>query len=196
MNDAKVSQANKLAALFNQGYDPKTGNFNINSSQYGELAQGLAALVSGSATGASDADVALIKQATAKGDWNKVFTYVTGSPANGSTQDVINSLGQSIQREAQQAEQDRQTDEQKLIGLKPTDLDPARAQALIQNQSIPFIGIDGIAKKQVDEYVTANKGLKWSNGQDVQQTVSNLYKVPGATNQNVWEYIQLLNSQN
>ncbi len=195
LNDAKVSQANKLAALFNQSYDPKTGNYNINAQQYGELAQGLASLVSNSPGGGSDADVASIKAATAKGDWNKVYTYVTGSPANGSSQEIINSLANSVQREAQQAEQDRQVDENKLVGLLPTDLDPARKQALIANASIPFIGINGIAKKQVDSYVAANKGLKFANGQDVQQTVAAAYTVPGTTDQDVWDYIQRLNSQ-
>lgn len=143
LNDAKVSQANKLATLFNQSYDSNTGNYNLTKSQYGELAEGLASLISGSTNGASDADVAALKTATAKGDWNKVYTYVTGDTANGSTQDIINSLAQSVEREATQAVTDRQTDEQKLVGLLPTDLEDSRKQALIANASIPYTGIEG-----------------------------------------------------
>lgn len=151
LNDSKVSQANKIAAIFNQAYDSKTGNYNLNSSQYGELAEGLASLVSGSSSGASDSDVALLRTATAKGDWNKIFTYVTGEPANGSTQAIINSLAASVDREAKQAESDRAIDEQKLIGLAPTDLDPKRIQQLIKSQSIPFIGIDGVSKTSTSD---------------------------------------------
>lgn len=50
-------------------------------------------------------------------------------------------------------------------------------------------------KSQVNDYVKANVGLKFSSGADVQSTVANAYKVPGATDQSVWEYIQLLNGK-
>lgn len=187
LNDAKVSQANKLATLFNQAYDPKTGNYNLNASQYGELAEGLASLISGNAGGASDSDVSALKTATAKGDWNKVYTYVTGSTANGSTQDIIKSLAASVEREANQAVADRDADEQKLIGLAPTDLDPARRDALIQAQSIQYSGIDGVAKSEVNNYLTQHP--------DQGENISAMYKVPGATDQAIWNYIQQQENQ-
>lgn len=158
LNDAKVSQANKLATLFDQAYDPKTGNYNLASSQYGELAAGLASLISNSPGGGSDADIANLKIATAKGDWNKVYTYITGSPSNASTQDVFKLLAQSVDREAKQAAADRQVDEDKLIGLAPTDLDPARRDALIKAQSIQYKGIQGISdpQTQVENFVSSD----------------------------------------
>lgn len=189
LNDAKVSQGNKLAALFNQSYDPKTGNYNLNSQQYGELAEGLAALVSGSAGGASDADVAMIKAATAKGDWNEVFTYVTGEPANGSTQAIINSLAQSVERESLQAQSDRDAKGAQIDGLAPTGLDPARAAKLIANTGVQYMGIKGIASGNVNSYVKANGTTKLPNGSTLSEAVAQMYEVPGATDESVWQAI-------
>lgn len=192
LNDAKVSQGNKLAVLFNQAYDPKTGNYNIAKSQYGELAIGLANMISGG-TGASDTQISDLKQATAAGDWNKVYTYVTGSPSNASSQDVFKLLAQSVEREANQSIADRTVDEQKLIGLAPTDLDPARRDALIKAQSIPYTGIKGVAKLEVDNYLKQNGSqmIQMPDGQhSMYYYVSQLYKIPGATDENVQKYLK------
>lgn len=181
LNDAKVSQANKLAQLFNQGYDPKTGNYTINKQNYGELAIGVANLVSGS-SGASESTIESLKARTAKGDIGALYTYLTGAPASGTSQEILNSMATTIEREAKQAEEDRQTDENKLIGLAPTDLDPARRDALIKAQSIQYIGIKGAAKNQVDAYVKSNP--------DKADAIAKMYDVPGATDEAVWAYLQ------
>lgn len=184
LNDAKVSQGNKLAVLFNQAYDPKTGNYNIAKSQYGELAVGLANLISGG-TGASDTQIADLKQDTAKGDWNKIYTYITGQPSNASSQDVFRLLASSVDREVNQALIDRGIDEKKLIGLAPTDLDPKRRDALIKEQSIPFVGIKGVAKTNVDDYV--------KNNPEKAEDIAKMYEVPGATDEAIWQYLQTQN---
>lgn len=189
LNDAKVSQANKLAVLFDQAYDPKTGNYNLASSQYGELVTGLASLISNSPGGGSDADIANLKIDTAKGDWNKIYTFLTGSPSNASTQDVFKLLAQSVDREARQAEADRATDENKLIGLAPTDLDPARRDALIKAQSIAYKGIQGISdpKSQVLSYTTSHP--------DQAEKIAQAGEIPGMTPEKIWQFIQTLQPQ-
>lgn len=187
INNNKVSQANKLASLFNQSYDPKTGNYNLASSQYGELAIGLASLISGTSS-PSDSSIADLKTATAKGDWNKVYSYVTGSPANGSTQDIINLLASSVQREAQQASADRDAAKAQIEGQAPTDLDPSRISKLTAADGIQYIGIKGVAKKEVDSYVKQNP--------EQADSIAKAYEIPGMTDDKVWAYIQQLNNNN
>ena len=146
VNDLKVGQANKAAALFNASYDPATGNYNIKQAQYGELATALASLLGGS-TGATDTQRSDIQTATAKGDFGKAYTYLTGQTANGSTQDVIKLLASSINREAIQAMSDRDVAGNNIINLaSSSDLDPARKANIIKGLNpLQFIGINGLS---------------------------------------------------
>jgi len=141
--DAKVAQANHLASLLNQYYDPKTGNYNVPQAQYGELVLGLAGMLSKTGT-PTDNQVDNITTKTAKGDLAGAITYITGAPQNGSTQAVIKNLADSISRQAQTAEQNRQAGVNVLRGLKPTDLEESRAEALEQATLVPYTGIKGI----------------------------------------------------
>lgn len=138
--DAKVAQANHLASLLNQYYDPKTGNYNVPTAQYGELVLGLAGMISKTGT-PTDSQVDNINQKTLKGDINGALAYVTGSPQNGTTQDIIKNLADSINRQAQTAVSNRQAEVTRLEGLKPTDLSEDRAQALEAASLTPYNGI-------------------------------------------------------
>ncbi len=106
VQDAKVNQAIHLRALADQYYDPTTGNYNVPQAQYAELVMGLASLVANSNV-ATDAQRAEIRQRTAAGDINGLATYLTGSPKNANTQDVIKNLIDSIDRQGQVAEDER-----------------------------------------------------------------------------------------
>jgi hypothetical protein len=129
LEDAKVQQANHLLALMDQNLDPKTGDYNIPKVQYEELALGLARLVSPGGTVGEGMKNDLV-QATAAGDLKKVATYLTGTPFNGSTQDVFKMLRDSIQRQGSVAMDNREGEMRYLRGLAPTDLAESRRQAL------------------------------------------------------------------
>lgn len=192
IENAKVNQANHLDSLFQQYYDPKSGNYNIPQSQYAELAIGLANLIAGNGT-ASEGTINSIMQATASGDINKALTYATGTPQNGSTQSIFKNLLDSVDRQAETASSNRQVALNNMKDLAPTDLDPARIDQLNKaTEMVPYNGENRIYQSKVDSYVKANVGLKFKNGQDVQQTVSKAYTVPGVTDQDVWDYIQSL----
>lgn len=141
--DAKVVQANHLASLLNQYYDPKTGAYNVPKAQYGELVLGLAGMLSKTGT-PTDSQTENIYQKTAKGDLNGALTYITGIPQNGSTNAVIKNLADSISRQAQTAMSNRLYAVKLLQGLAPTDLAPERRAALEQNTLAPYTGIKGI----------------------------------------------------
>lgn len=138
--DAKVNQANHLASLINQYYDPKTGAYNVPKSQYGELVLGLAGMISKTGT-PTDSQVDNINQRTAKGDLAGALTYITGAPVTGTTQAIMQNLIDSIDRQANTAVQNREAGLSVLRGLKPTDLDPTRAAALEKNTLVPYTGI-------------------------------------------------------
>lgn len=165
--DAKVVQANHLAALLNQYYDSKTGQYNVPKAQYGELVLGLAGMLSKTGT-PTDSQVDNINQRTAKGDINGAISYITGTPINGNTQAVIKNLADSISRQAKTAESNREAGLNVLRGLAPTDLDPNRAKALEQNTLAPYTGINGIDNKQsptapldVGATGTFSSGVTW-----------------------------------
>lgn len=137
LEDSKVQQANHLLALMEQSFDPKTGAYNIPKVQYEELALGLARLISpGGAVGEGMKNDLI--QATAAGDLNKVATYLTGTPFNGSTQDVYRMLRDSIERQGKVALENREGEMRFLRGLAPTDLEEARRTKLEANSLNPL----------------------------------------------------------
>lgn len=130
LEDAKVDQAIHLRRLVNQYYDPKTGNFNIPKSQYGELTNGLATLLSPGGRPGIEIIHAL-QQKTAEGDLGGALAYlgITDSNGNvpvGSTQSVLKMMVDSIDRQGDQAEQNRTGYFDYIHGQAPSDLDPAR----------------------------------------------------------------------
>ncbi len=129
LEDAKVQQANHLTALLDQAYDPKTDTYNLPKVQQTELAMGLAKMLSPTGTVGIQLEKE-INQRTAKGDLNAAITYITGTPMNGSTQDVVKMFKDSIQRQGAVAEQNREGEMAYLRGLAPTDLEEPRRQKL------------------------------------------------------------------
>lgn len=181
IENAKVDQANHLNSLFQQYYDPKTGNYNIPSNQYNEVAIGLANLVS-SGGSAGETTIANINAATAKGDINKAIQYATGAPQNGNTQAMIKNALDSIDRQAMTAVRNRQAALDNMTDLLPTDLDQDRKDALIKaTQMVKYEGEDRVAKSSVDQFTKAHP----EHGDDI----AKLYEVPGATDSDVLDYI-------
>lgn len=129
LEDSKVQQANHLMALLDQSFDAKTGNYNIPKVQQTELALGLARMMSPNGTVGIQLEKE-INQATALGDLNKAITYITGTPQNGSTQDVVKMFRDSIQRQGETALQNREGEMAYLRGLAPTSLAEDRRKAL------------------------------------------------------------------
>ncbi len=182
VENAKVNQANHLNSLFTQYYDPKTGNYNIPTSQYAELAIGLANLIS-PAGSSSDADRAEIKAKTAAGDIKGAIQYITGVPQNGNTQDIIKNLIDSVDRQAETATRNREAALQNMRDQAPTDLESSRIDKL--NKSTEMVGYEGddrIAKSAVNDYVKAHP--------DKAATIAKLYEIPGATDQDIRDYLQ------
>jgi hypothetical protein len=129
LEDGKVQQANHLLALIDQSYDPKTGAYNIPKTQQAELALGLARLLSpGGQVGVQMMDE--INQRTAKGDIAGLLTYVTGTPVSATPQAIAQMFKDSIERQGQVAQENREGSLAYLRALVPTDLDENRRQAL------------------------------------------------------------------
>lgn len=193
VENSKVNQANHLNSLFSQYYDPKTGNYNIPKTQYAELAIGLGNLVSPTGVvseGARDA----IMQKTAAGDLNGAIAYITGSPQNGSSQDVFKNLIDSVDRQATTAISNREAALQNMRDQAPTDLDQSRIDQLNKStQMVPYAGEDRVAKTNVDNFLktSGSQTIQLSDGpHSLYYAVSQLYKVPGATNKDVEDYLK------
>lgn len=131
LQDAKVNQAIHLKALVDS-YKDANGNYNIPTSQYAELAMGLASLISPSNTTA-ESDRQNIMAATAKGDLNKAIQWATGTPQNGNTQVMIKNLIDSIDRQGQVSQGLRDQGVMFLHGLAPTGLNQDRIDSLEKN---------------------------------------------------------------
>ena len=131
LQQAKVDQANHLQALLTQykSTDAK-GNvtYNIPTSQYAELAMGLANLVSPS--GSAESDRQAIMAATAKSGLSGALQYITGQPQNGNSQAIIQNLVDSINRQGQVANNLRDQYVSYMKGLAPTGLAQDRVDAL------------------------------------------------------------------
>ncbi len=182
VENAKVNQANHLNALFSQYLDPKTGNYNIPKTQYAELAIGLATLVSPTGT-PSEGTINNIMQSTGKGDLNNALTYATGVPFNGSSQEVFKNLIDSVDRQAETAQRNRQAALDNMKDLLPTDLEQSRKDQLIKaTNMVDYEGADRIAKENVDNYVKANPTQA--------ETISKLFEIPGANDINVQDYLR------
>ncbi len=182
VENAKVNQANHLNSLFQQYYDPKTGNYNIPTAQYAELAIGLASMLAPTGQ-SSDADRAEIKSKTAAGDIKGALQYITGEPQNGNTQAIIKNLIDSVDRQAETATRNREAALEDMRAQAPTDLDPARVEALNKStQMVPYEGQDRVSKSAVDNYVIANPSEK--------ESIAKMYEVPGATDQDIEAYLK------
>lgn len=182
IENAKVNQANHLNALFTKYYDPKTGNYNVPTAQYAELAIGLANMLSGTGQ-SSDPDRQEIKSKTAAGDIAGALQYITGTPENGNTQAIIKNLIDSVDRQAQTAIRNRQAALDDMKAMAPTDLAPARVDALNKaTQMVGYEGQDRVSKTVVNEYVKANPKEA--------ESIAKLYEVPGATDQDIEEYLK------
>lgn len=182
IENAKVGQANHLNSLFTQYYDPKTGNYNIPTAQYAELAIGLANMLSGTGQ-SSDNDRAEIKSKTAAGDLKGALQYITGVPQNGNTQAIIKNLVDSVDRQAQTAERNRQAALDDMKAILPTDLEASRKDALIAGtKMVGYEGQSRVSKTAVDAYIKSNPAEA--------DAVAKLYDVPGATDQDIEEYLK------
>ncbi len=193
VENTKVNQANHLNSLITQYIDPKTGKYDIPKTQYTELVMGLANMISPTGT----ADVATRKDLnafTAKSDLNGALQYLTGSPQNGNTQDMIQNLVDSVDRQAQTATQNREAALQNLRDQAPTDLDQSRIDALNKStQMVPYAGENRIAKSNVDDFLktSGSQTVQLSDGShSMYYVVSKLYETPGATDKDVQDYLK------
>ncbi len=197
----KLYQANSLDKLFEQNYDPKTGNYNIPVAQYAEMALGIASLVSGTGN-PTQSEVNNLTAATAKGDFNKLIQYLGGTPQTGNTQAIMKNLLSTIDKEAQNA-LDVRTQQLESVDMvaKPTDLDPNRASIIKQGlgNMFSYSGQDRVDSGAIDTYLKmAGKTplpepITTSDGKVVNNTgdlIVNLLSLPGATNSNVLQYMR------
>lgn len=134
LEDSKVNQAIHLRRLINQYYDPKTGQYNVPKAIYGEMVNGLATLVSPGGKPGIEV-MHELQQKTAAGDLGGALAYLGFTDANGnvptgSTQSVLKMLVDSVDRQGQQAEDNRQGYIDQLHGMAPSDLAQERIERL------------------------------------------------------------------
>lgn len=129
LEDQKVNQAVHLLSLFDQNRDAKTGAYTIPKMMVPEVTLGLARLISPTGQPAESV-VKDLNQRTAKGDIAGIVTYLTGEPVTGSTQDIFQSLRDSIERQGGVAESNRQVYLDAIKNMAPTDLDEGRRQQI------------------------------------------------------------------
>lgn len=182
IENAKVNQANHLNSLVTQYYDPKTGDYNVPKAQYSELVMGLANMISPTGT----ADVATRKDLnafTAKSDLNGALQYLTGSPQNGNTQEMIKNIVDSVDRQAETATRNREAALQNMRDQAPTDLDSKRIDSLNKStQMVKYEGQSRISKNNVDNYIKSNPKEA--------DNIAKLYEVPGATDEDIEAYLK------
>ncbi len=182
VENGKVAQGNHINALVTKYYDPKTGNYNVPTAQYTELALGLANMLSSTGQ-SSEADRTEIKSKTAAGDFKGALQYITGEPQNGNTQAIIKNLIDSVDRQAATAVRNRQASLDNMISMLPTDLEQSRKDALIKStKMVAYEGADRVSKTNVDDYVKSNPAEA--------ENVAKLYAVPGATDQDIEAYLK------
>jgi len=131
VQDNKVNQAIDLRTLIDQTYDPKTGEYNIPSSAYGELALGMARLLS--PNGQVGVELAKkLQQGTASEDLGKLLVYAGADPSKvkGPTQGVIKFLRESIDRQGSTAEKLRNKYFDQIKNMAPKGLAQDRKDAI------------------------------------------------------------------
>lgn len=129
LQDSKVNQAIDLRNLVNQTYNPQTKTYDIPPSMHSELVLGLARLLSPSGTIGVELEQEL-KQKTAREGLANTITYLTGTPVAGPPQDVAKLFVHSIDRQGLTSEKLRDKYISDLKMLRPSGLDPKRAEAL------------------------------------------------------------------
>lgn len=102
----KVGQAAHLRKLVNNSYDKTTDTYNIPASLQTELVLGLARLTSPSGQVGIELEKEL-RTKTAKEGLSKMYTYLTGEVASGPPQDVIKLFVNSIDRQGEQSQENR-----------------------------------------------------------------------------------------
>jgi hypothetical protein len=132
LQDAKTNQAIDLRTLINQNYDPATKTYKIPPSMHSELVLGLARLVSPTGTIGIELENEL-KQKTAHEGLANMYTYLTGQPVTGPSQDVAKLFINSIDRQGQTAEKLRNKYLSDLKHLRPSGLDPKIADSIESN---------------------------------------------------------------
>lgn len=162
LEDAKVQQANHLQAIFEQNYDPKTGEYNIPRVQLNELALGLARLTAPGGQ-AGEGMLKEFQQRTAKGDVAGALTYLTGQPVPANTQAITQMLKDSIERQGKTAETNREGEMSYLRGLAPTDLSEDRRKSLEATSLNPLrqsrVAVDAQGTKRL--FVSTDGGQTW-----------------------------------
>lgn len=163
LEDQKVQQANHLLALLHQTYDPKTDTYTIPKTLQGELAAGLARLIAPGGTVGIEM-MREFNQKTAKGDIAGALSYITGHPFPTATNDFAKLLKDSIERQGQVAEQNREGEMRYLRGLAPTDLNEERRTKLEANTLNPLRQSRLIQNKATGErklQVSTDGGQTW-----------------------------------
>lgn len=171
LEDAKVNQAKHLIALFDQTKDPKTGEYSIPRVMQTEIAMGLARLISPTGV-VGEGTLNEINQRTAKGDVAGALTYITGHPFSGSTQDIFKMYRDSIERQANVAQDNRESYLNSMRAFAPTDLADERRQQLEKGLGLnriesgkassgPALGTEGTVGGKAAVWKNGPQGLGW-----------------------------------
>ena len=134
VEDQKVNQAVHLRQLLDGAYDPRTKQYNVKAIPLKELAMGTARLLS--PTG--QVGIELMKefvQPTVQGDFARALTYITGSPVDATSQDVIGMYKDLLDRQAEVAEFNREHALDEMRSLLPTELDDEHKAGLLKGLS-------------------------------------------------------------
>ena len=135
VQNSKVSSAIHAQSLIDQATDPKTGNINLSSQQYQELASSVANLLSGGNAG-TDSQINGLLAGTLQGTVNNVISYISGDPQNATTQANLKRLVQTVERQGATAEQLRDAALQNQA-IVPAGMDPARAKQAREQANFP-----------------------------------------------------------
>jgi hypothetical protein len=112
LEESRLVQGTHLLNLADQAYDPKTDTYDVKKLMVPEFNMGLARMFNPNGIVGVEAQNQ-INQATAKGDFAKVYQYVTGDTSsdlsNALPQDIAKLMVKAIDRQAEQAQQNRDT---------------------------------------------------------------------------------------
>lgn len=170
LEDAKVNQAKHLIALFDQTKDPKTGEYTIPRVMQTEIAMGLARLISPTGV-VGEGTLNEINQRTGKSDLAGALTYITGHPFTGNTQEIFKMYRDSIERQANVAQDNRESYLNSMRAFAPTDLADERRQQLEKGLGLnridsgvsngPALGTEGTVGGKAAVWKNGPQGLGW-----------------------------------
>lgn len=176
LEDGKVNQAIHLESVFQQYEDPKTGEYKVPGVLYNELALGLARLLSPNGQVGVEL-MGELRQKSAQGDIAGIYTRLTGKPITGTSQEILKMMRDSIERQGNVSEANRDQYFKYMRDIAPTRLDKKRLESLDKGT------LNSFSKFKSSGEISDLQSVNTERAQSGLPPLKNKSDVPRGTNQ-------------